>query len=92
MPPRKKAEPEPEVDETPTAEPEPEPEPEPKSPPDETPVTVPFGDNPGDTATLLIAAAEETGAGRFAVRTGTGVFYVPAHIAEKAGVEVKKDD
>lgn len=54
-------------------------------------VTVPFGDNPSETATLLLAAAEESGADQFIVRTGTGVFYVPADLAEKAGVEVMKE-
>lgn len=61
------------------------------SPDDDQIVTVPFGDNASDTATLLLAAAEEQG-DQSVVRTGSGVFYVPAGIAKKAGVEVSKDD
>lgn len=54
-------------------------------------VAVPFGDNPSDTAVLLLAAAEETGRDQSVVRSSSGVFYVPADLAEKAGVEVMKE-
>lgn len=54
-------------------------------------VAVPFGDNPSDTAVLLLAAAEETGRDQSVVRSSSGVFYVPADLAEKAGLEVMKE-
>lgn len=51
-------------------------------------VEVPFGDNAQETATLLLAAAEESKDHSAAdVRTGTGVFVVPDVLADKAGVE-----
>jgi hypothetical protein len=68
MPPRKKAEPEPEV----------------KAPETDEEVEVEFGDDPGETATLLLAAAEELHGDQSLVRTGTGVFYVPKSVADKA--------
>jgi hypothetical protein len=68
MPARKKAAPEPEPVDT---------------GPDEE-VEVEFGENPAETATLLLAAAEEAGLDQSVVRTGTGVFYVPKSIADKA--------
>jgi hypothetical protein len=40
---------------------------------------------------LLLAAAEETGRDQSVVRASTGVFYVPADLAEQAGVEVTKE-
>ena len=86
MPPRKKK-PEPETQ----APPEPEPQPEPDED-DNREVAVPFGDNPSDTATLLLAAAEESGVDQSVVRASSGVFYVPAGVAKKAGVEPQKDD
>ena len=42
-------------------------------------------------AILVLAAAEETGRDQSVVRTSSGVFYVPADLAEKAGVEVMKE-
>lgn len=68
MPPRKKAEPEPEV----------------KAPETDEEVEVEFGEDPGETATLLLAAAEELHGDQSLVRTGTGVFYVPKSVADKA--------
>lgn len=48
-------------------------------------VTVPFGDNPGDTAVALLAAAEDAGLPANVVRTtGDGTFIVPASLAKKA--------
>ena len=47
-------------------------------------VEVEFGDDPGETATLLLAAAEELHGDQSLVRTGTGVFYVPKSVADKA--------
>jgi hypothetical protein len=66
-----------------------EPEPETR---DERTVTVPMGDSPSDTATLLLAAAEEAEVDPGVIRASSGVFYAPAWIAKKAGVEVQKDD
>lgn len=68
MPPRKKAEPEPEV----------------VAPAEDEQVEVEFGDDPGETATLLLAAAEELHGDQSLVRTGTGVFIVPKSVADKA--------
>lgn len=53
---------------------------------------VPFGDNPSDTAVLLLAAAEELGLGASAVKTGTGVFIVPTEVAEKAAAPEEEAD
>jgi hypothetical protein len=47
-------------------------------------VEVEFGEDPGETATLLLAAAEELHGDQSLVRTGTGVFYVPKSVADKA--------
>jgi hypothetical protein len=56
-------------------------------------VTVPFGENAAETATLLLAAAEEAkDADASAVRTGSGVFIVPEEIAKSAGVDYESDD
>lgn len=50
-------------------------------------VEVPFGDDPGETATLLLAAAEDLELPAGAVRTtGDGLFVVPAEVADKAGL------
>lgn len=68
MPARKKAEPESEVEALETDE----------------EVEVEFGDDPSETATLLLAAAEELHGDQNLVRTGTGVFYVPQSVADKA--------
>jgi hypothetical protein len=51
-------------------------------------VEVPFGDNAQETATLLLAAAEESKDHSAAdVRTGSGVFIVPKELADSAGAE-----
>lgn len=51
-------------------------------------VEVPFGDNAGDTAVLLLAAAEESKDYSAAdVRTQTGSFLVPKALADKAKVK-----
>lgn len=68
MPPRKKTEPEPEV----------------QAPAEDEQVEVQFGDDPSETATLLLAAAEELHGDQSLVRTGTGVFIVPKSVADKA--------
>lgn len=48
-------------------------------------VYVPFGDNPGDTAVALLAAAEDLGLPANVVRTtGDGTFVVPPELAKKA--------
>jgi len=74
MPPRKKSASKPEpVEEEAVSTTEPDEE-----------VEVPFGDNPTETAVLLLAAAEESGVDQSVVRTGTGVFYAPKSIADKA--------
>jgi hypothetical protein len=49
-------------------------------------VEVQFGDKPGDTAVLLLAAAETLGLEQSVVKTGTGVFIVPPEVAEEAGL------
>jgi hypothetical protein len=56
-------------------------------------VEVPFGESPSDTATLLLAAAEELD-GRHAeeVRTTAGAFLVPRDIAEQAGLAPQEAD
>lgn len=59
---------------------------------DDTEVEVPFGDNAGETAVLLLAAAEESDLDPSVVRTGTGVFFVPKSLADKAGVATSDDD
>jgi hypothetical protein len=46
-------------------------------------VLVPFGENPGETATLLLAAAEELGLGQSVVRTSDAGFLVPEEVAKK---------
>lgn len=79
----------PEPTPAPPSAPEPEPEPDENENDDEV-VAVPFGGNAAETATLLLAAAEEQG-DQGLVRTGTGVFYVPRGLAKKAGVEVKDE-
>src|SRR3954471_9000292 len=50
-------------------------------------VEVPFGDNPSETATLLLAAAEELGRDASEVRTSAGVFLVPEEIVQQVGAE-----
>jgi hypothetical protein len=50
-------------------------------------VEVEYGENAGETATLLLAAAEELGLEPYVVRTSTngdtGVFVVPAEVRDK---------
>lgn len=48
-------------------------------------VEIPFGDDPQETAILLLAAAEELDLEPFVVRTGEGVFLVPEAVADGAG-------
>lgn len=50
---------------------------------------VPFGDKPSETATLLLAAAEDLGLEPFVVRVNEGVFLVPPEVAEKASSDNK---
>jgi len=50
-------------------------------------VEVPFGDNPSDQATLLLAAAEELGLGTAVVKTAEGAFLVPQEVHDKAFAE-----
>lgn len=80
MPPRKKRPPEP----PPEPQPEPQPAVEESNETTDEEVEVQFGDDPGETATLLLAAAEELHGDQSLVRTGTGVFYVPKSVADKA--------
>jgi len=47
-------------------------------------VEVEYGDDAGETATLLLAAAEELHGDQSLVRTGNGVFIVPKSVADKA--------
>lgn len=47
-------------------------------------VEVPFGDKPGDTATLLLAAAEELDLGASVVTVSGKTFVVPAEVNDKA--------
>ena len=56
-------------------------------------VTVPFGDDPSKTATLLLAAAEKAGESASVVRTtGEATFVVDEKIAKSAGVDYESDD
>jgi hypothetical protein len=56
-----------------------------------TEIEVPYGDKPSDTATLLLAAAEELNLPAHVVRTTSDqVFMVPEEVAEKAGFGEKK--
>lgn len=56
-------------------------------------VTVPFGDDPAKTATLLLAAAEKAGEEASVVRTtGEATFVVDEKIAKSAGVDFDKPD
>ena len=72
MPPRKKAEAEPEV----------------KAPNEDEQVEVEFGDDAGETAVLLLAAAEELHGDQTIVGTGTGVFVVPKEcVGRQSGPE-----
>lgn len=54
-------------------------------------VSVPFGDSPADTATLLLAAAEELGLDAGVVKTtGRREFSVPSEVHDQAFGERKK--
>lgn len=54
-------------------------------------VEVPFGDNPSETATLLLAAAEELGIDQSVVQTNSeGAFVVPEKVRDKAFSTEKK--
>lgn len=54
--------------------------------------TVPYGDDPSATATLLLAAADDLGLQRDVVRTTSDrVFKVPAEVATKAGLDTVED-
>lgn len=56
-------------------------------------VTIPFGDDPRETAVLLLGAAEEMDLGQEIVRTtGDGQFMAPREVAESAGVEYDDDE
>jgi hypothetical protein len=50
----------------------------------EAQVEVPFGDDASETATLLLAAAEELGLDPGVVATQEGAFLVPTEVNEKA--------
>lgn len=47
-------------------------------------VEVQFGDNPADTAVLLLAAAEDLGLDPSVVGTREGAFVVPSEVHDKA--------
>jgi len=47
-------------------------------------VEIPFGDNASETATLLLAAAEELGLDQSVVGTVEGGFLVPSEVNDKA--------
>lgn len=60
-------------------------------------VDIPFGDRPGDQATLLLAAAEDLGLDASVVATYEGGFLVPQEVNDKAfpkrnGRRKKQDD
>ena len=58
----------------------------------EGPVVVAFGDNPSETATLLLAAAEDLGLDPAVVRTtSTGEFVVPSEVASKAKIKPEEE-
>lgn len=50
-------------------------------------VKVPFGADPGETATLLLDAAEKEGDQSVVRTTGSRSFLVPEQIAKSAGVD-----
>lgn len=54
-------------------------------------VEVPFGDKPSETATLLLAAAEELDLDANVVGTSdNGIFRVPQEVADQAGFGEEK--
>jgi len=69
----------------------PDDEPQTQDSPEE--VEVAFGDEPSDTATLLLAAAEDLELEPGVVKTtSTGTFIVPSDVAKKAGVKPVEDN
>lgn len=54
-------------------------------------VEVPFGENPSDTAVLLLEAAEKKGLDASVVRTGSRVFYAPEEVVQEAGLSEDDD-
>ena len=58
----------------------------------DTEVRIPFGDNPSETATLLLAAAEEVREDQSVVRTAEGAFVAPRDVADRAGVDYDRPD
>lgn len=52
-------------------------------------VEVPFGDNASETATLLLAAAEELGLDQRVVGTSESGFLVPGEVKDKAFGQAK---
>jgi hypothetical protein len=55
-------------------------------------VFVEYGDSAGDTATLLLAAAEELELDVGVVRSVEGGFMAPQEVAEQAGFEITEED
>jgi hypothetical protein len=55
-------------------------------------VQVPFGENPSETATLLLAAAEELGIGQSVVGTIEGAFLVPPEVADRVNSDNHKQE
>lgn len=56
-------------------------------------VRVPYGDKAGETATLLLAAAEDLDLDpAAAVRTSDGAFVVDEEVAKKAGVKTEEEE
>lgn len=58
---------------------------------DNEPVEIPFDDDPGKQATLLLAAAEDLDLDQSEVRTTGGGFLVSSEIADKAGLAPTSD-
>ena len=52
-------------------------------------VEIPFGDNPSEQATLLLAAAEDLGLDQSVVGTREGSFVVPQEVHDQAFGEKK---
>lgn len=55
-------------------------------------VEVPFGDSGSDTATLLLAAAQELDLPAGVVKAKGRSFVVPAEVAKKAGIKPAKSE
>lgn len=58
---------------------------------DET-VEVPFGEKAGETATLLLAAAEDLDLSPDVVQVTNGAFVVPEEVQKKSGLDKASDD